>query len=258
MLWDFLARRLGLARHRRVPQPAEGETVYAVGDIHGRADLLLRLRVEIAQHRINAADRRATIVYLGDYIDRGPDPRGVIDILSGPPPEGVEQIFLRGNHEATFLEFLDRPAVFRDWRQWGGLTTLASYGVRGAPALGATDDDLTTIRDQLDKALPATHRAFLERTQRYYLTGDLLFVHAGLRPRRPLSAQDDSDLFWIRGPFLEFEGSHGHFVVHGHSSNYGIDKRPNRLGIDTGAYATGRLTCAVFGGPRVEFLSVQT
>ncbi len=234
----------------RVPR---GTRVYAVGDIHGQLDLLSRTRELISDDA--EVDRRArnVVVYLGDYIDRGPDSRGVVELLASRPLARFEEIHLKGNHEDFMLEFLDDPGVGEHWYLNGGDTTLASYGVARA-AMTEGPDRFVAVRDRLRGKLPVEHLAFLRSLVMYHVEGDYVFVHAGIRPGRPIAQQDAHDLLWIRREFISSEADHGCCVVHGHSITSEPEMRHNRIGIDTGAYYSGRLTCLVLDGAERRIL----
>lgn len=234
----------------RVP---DGTVVYAIGDVHGRLDLLAALEVRIRQDADTRAAGRRVIVCLGDYVDRGYESRGVIEHLMAPPPDGFERVCLKGNHEDFMLHFLDDASVGGSWFANGGVETLMSYGVE-LPAGGADPARAETIRDELSARLPAEHRAFLEALSLVHREGDYLFVHAGIRPGVSVADQDPHDLMWIRGDFLNDPRDHGLVVVHGHTVEPEPQVRANRIGIDTGAYATGRLTALVLEGSAREFL----
>jgi len=197
-----------------------------------------------------------TVVYLGDYLDRGPFVFDTLDHVISGLDSGFEIICLRGNHEQLFLDFIDNSIVLPIWLGLGGLSTLMSYGVYpGHSAI--SPQRATVLRDALVANMPDEHLHFLRSLPLYLRLGDYLFVHAGLRPGVPLERQTHDDLLWIREEFIaEHHGFHLK-VVHGHT----IDKRPqqqhHRLGIDTGAYATGILTCAVFEEDRVRFLDTD-
>jgi serine/threonine protein phosphatase 1 len=206
---------------------------YAVGDIHGCHDLLVRLLDRI--HR--DAERRggaARMVFLGDYIDRGPDSRAVIaTLMAGPQRGGDEWICLLGNHEDVMLAAPGAPDLNAVWLREGGLTTLASYG-------GVIPDDV---------------RAWCAARPVSFDDGERLFVHAGVRPGVPLAGQSRRDLIWIRGEFLDSDADHGRLIVHGHTPDLdGPTVRRNRINLDTGVYITGVLTAAVFAEGRVDFL----
>jgi len=238
-------------RRREVSEPPAapaGMRFYAVGDIHGRIDLLTLLHAKMREDAAAAApDLRKIAVYLGDYVDRGDASRAVIDHLIGEPLPGFERVFLKGNHEAIMLDFLDDPLVGRGWLFNGGDATLYSYGV-GFESAANREERLGRMRDGLEAALPPAHRAFLDSLALYHVAGDYLFVHAGIRPGRALDEQTEEDLLWIREEFLGSGDHHGHCVVHGHTISSTPDVRNNRIGIDTGAYFSGRLTCLVLEG----------
>jgi serine/threonine protein phosphatase 1 len=225
--------------HPSVPQ---GQLIYAIGDIHGRADLLTLLLDKIIADAAQSKDaKRRTIVFLGDYIDRGHDSRRVIDMLLGELPQGFDVHFLKGNHEAIMLDFLEDPSYLGQWLANGADATFGSYGMDVAELIrkGATPE---AWRRAFLASLPEAHRKFFETLELAVAFGDYLFVHAGVRPGVPLEAQDPHDLVWIRGPFLRSNKNFGKIVVHGHTPRAEPDIRPNRIGIDTGAVFTDRLT----------------
>ena len=232
--------------------PAETR-VYAIGDIHGQLELLRRLREMISDDAEVNRRERNVIVYLGDYIDRGPDSRGVIDLFLNEPLTGFEEVHLKGNHEDIMLQFLDNPGVGESWYLTGGDATLISYGVERT-ARTAGQSQFIAICDQLMRKLPVEHLAFLRSLAMYHVEGDYLFVHAGIRPGRPIESQERQDLMWIRDEFLSSDADHGCCVVHGHSIRPEPDMRQNRIGIDTGAFYSGRLTGLVLDGAERRFL----
>ena len=228
--------------------------VYAVGDIHGRADLLGRLHDLI---RVDAApfhDLRKVIIYLGDYVDRGPSSKGVLDYLINSSLPGFETFHLKGNHEDMLLRFLDDAQVGLNWTMVGGDATLMSYGALDESRLRGSMD-FETIQKRFLEQLPQAHLEFLQNLGFFHVEGDYLFVHAGVRPGRPMEDQDEMDLIWIRDDFLQSTADHGRVVVHGHNITHEPDIWPNRIGIDTGAYATGRLTCLVLESAGRSFLN---
>src|ERR1700722_12342252 len=225
--------------------------LYVIGDIHGRADLLERV-IEAICHDMEAKPvDDALTVTLGDYVDRGPDSRRVIDRLSSNPFP-TEFIALKGNHEALMEDFLAEPAVADHWRHLGGLETLHSYGVSvGSLMLGK---DYAAAADALRSALPHFHKEFLASLPTALMVGRYFLCHAGIRPGVPLQRQKDDDLLWIREPFLDSTIDFGMIVVHGHTPTEAPEVLPNRINLDTGAFMTGRLTCAALEGGRVRFL----
>ncbi len=239
---------------RRKPQPAHqpripsSQRVYAIGDIHGRVDLLQDLHQRIEADQQGKSPATLTIIYLGDYVDRGEHSKQVLDLLvDAPPPAGATPLYLKGNHEQAMLEFLDAGVAVetaKAWLAYGGKETLLSYGVH-------VSDDTDThtahadMRRQLLQYLPEKHRQFLERLQLSYQIGDYFFAHAGIDPMRLLDNQDTHDLLWIREPFLSSRKMYEKVVVHGHTISAKAEILPNRIGIDTGAYASGILTALV-------------
>ncbi len=221
--------------------------VYAIGDIHGRCDLLTDLHGFIAGDAAAHAASRNLIVYLGDYVDRGDDARGVVDSVLDATPAGFERVCLKGNHEALMLDFLDDAAQGPNWFYNGGLATLASYGVVAPSETGAIRI-ASLLQQRFRDALPERHLAFFRALAPYHKEGDYLFVHAGIKPGVPLDQQDPFDLIWIREAFLRNRDDHGFVVVHGHSIAPEVVDAGNRIGIDTGAYFTGVLTCLVLHG----------
>lgn len=237
----------------RIP---DGRRVYAVGDIHGRHDLLVRLQAMIRDDAAAAAPAECVVVYLGDYIDRGAASFEVIDTLIHDRLPDFAHVFLKGNHEDMMLKYLaGGPAS--TWLFNGGIAVLASYGVLGGGGF-SIGLDLDELRRNLIAALPPAHRQFLDALQLRHVEGDYLFVHAGIEPQRPWAEQGEEVLLWIRGPFLRCTDWLGKRVVHGHSITAEPEIRPNRIGIDTGAFNSGRLTCAVLEGDRVRFLQTST
>jgi len=231
----------------------DGLRIYAIGDIHGRADLLRALLEMIASDARKAPAEKERLVYLGDYIDRGHESRQVIDLLLEGPPPGFEAIYLKGNHEEALLNFLQAPAFGYEWQHYGGLETLASYGVTGLGARLASED-FDEARDQFKAALPESHLGFLRALELSACFGDYFFAHAGVRPGVPLEEQLSEDLLWIRAEFTRWRGSFGKIVVHGHSVTEEPEFEPNRIGIDTGAYLTHRLTSVVLEGDKRRLL----
>lgn len=247
---------MSLSVSPRVDRPTlpEGQLLYAVGDIHGRLDLLQSLLDLIdADARASGHAGRRTLVFLGDYVDRGPDSRGVVERLMRDLPQGFETHFLKGNHEAILLDFLEDAGRLDHWRLNGGDATMLSYGV-DTERLARFGASPVTWRDAFAEALPEAHLHFFKNLQLSVGFGDYLFVHAGVRPGVPLAAQSEADLIWIRGPFLNHADPLGKIVVHGHTPGQEPVTRPNRIGIDTGAVFTGRLTALRLQNGSREFL----
>ncbi len=239
---------------------AKDRVGYAVGDVHGRADLLARMFEVLerdAQANLSSASARPLVIFLGDYIDRGPDSAEVIDLLLLGRPEGFERRFLKGNHEAAMLAFLDDPVTHRSWLEHGGLETLASYKTPLMPTIGSSASEIVAARDAFAKVLPAKHRAFFTGLERFASIGDYLFVHAGVDPAKDLAGQSDADLFWIRRRFLNDTRRYDQCVVHGHTPVDQPFRDLRRVGLDTGAYYSGRLSAACFEGEAVRFLSAD-
>jgi serine/threonine protein phosphatase 1 len=227
-----------------------GERLYVVGDIHGRLDLLDCLLGLVKTHAQNGPER-CTLLYVGDYVDRGPDSRGVVERLL-QPISGFQSRFLRGNHDQAVLDFLANPLFYRIWKNYGAQETLLSYGVR-PPRFDAEKAILET-RDEFAAKLPASHKIFFENLEMTAEIGDYFIVHAGVRPGIALNAQSAEDMLWIREDFLLSTADFGKIVIHGHTPAPSVMRRKNRIGIDTGAYATGKLTALVLEGDTVKVL----
>lgn len=228
----------------RVP---DDSVVYAIGDVHGCADRLDALHAAIVADAATRSAKRRVLVWLGDYVDRGPDSRGVIERLLAPPP-GFETVALKGNHEQFLLDFLADPSIGPHWMMNGGAETLASYGIPIMDGCYFRADRWDALSRALREALPPAHRRLLDRLRPSHREGDYLFVHAGIRPGTTLDEQELDDLIWIRGEFLFSEADHGAIVVHGHTISDDPQIRPNRIGIDTGAFFSDRLTALVLEG----------
>lgn len=232
----------------RVP---DGHRVYAIGDIHGCDDLFAEL---IALIERDAAETSAhkTLILLGDLIDRGPCSKQVIDRAIGLAERWPGMRWLLGNHEEVFLKALQGdPQMVRYFVQIGGEPTIHSYGLTGDEYYRLTFEELA---DRLPALVPEAHKQFLARSEDHVQIGDYLFVHAGIRPGVPMEQQKKSDLRWIRGEFLSDRRDHGAIVVHGHTITDDVEVRPNRIGIDTGAYQSGVLTAIVIEGDTCRYL----
>jgi serine/threonine protein phosphatase 1 len=239
---------VGFLRSRRIakkPRLPDGTRIYAMGDIHGRADLLQEMLTVIdADIARNPADHPIE-VFLGDYIDRGPSSDQTVDLLI-ERAQSRKTVFLKGNHEAFLLEVLRDPRKLEDWRQFGGLQTLMSYGIQ--PPLNPNVAEQNNLIQSLRETMPKSHLKFFESLRPSFTCGDFFFVHAGVRPGIPLREQQENDLLWIRNEFLDSDENFGKFIVHGHTPVLKPDIRPNRINIDTGAYATGNLTLLTIQG----------
>ena len=234
------------------PSVPVGQRVYAIGDVHGRLDLLDRLLETIDRDALKARDQSAVSVFLGDYIDRGPDSAGVIARLIELQHRDPNAVFLRGNHEQMLLDFLNDPNCYQAWCQLGGEQTLLSYNV--TPPLFEEDSSIQDVHGTFARALPEQHLRFIGSTKYMHVEGDYLFVHAGIRPDAHFNEQDPQDLMWIRDEFLSSSVKFEKVVVHGHSGHKEPAVRPNRIGIDTMAYKTGHLTALVLEGTNRRFL----
>ncbi len=231
-----------ISKLREKAKLPDRQRIYAIGDIHGRADLLEKLLVQIEMDGKQHPAHRSVIVFLGDYVDRGPAARQVLDLLV-KCSDTRETIFLKGNHEVFIRRFLDDPATLENWRLCGGLETLVSYGL--TPSLNPNRREQEHLAIEFNKLLPRRHREFLESLNLSFCCGDFCFVHAGIRPEIPIFRQREEDLLWIREDFLCWEDPFEKFIVHGHTPVHSPDLRSNRVNIDTGAFATGRLSCIV-------------
>jgi serine/threonine protein phosphatase 1 len=231
--------------------PATHRRIYVIGDIHGRSDLLDRMVGLIHDDLGEVPSEQCLTVTLGDYVDRGPDSRGVLDRLSNNPFR-TTYVALKGNHEELFEAFLREPEVGRHWRQNGGLETLASYRVPVGPLMVGRNYALAS--ELLQAALPKQHSDFLSSLRLSLDLGLYFLCHAGVRPGVPFDRQNPEDLLWIREEFLLSRLDFGKIVVHGHTPTEQPEVLPNRINIDTGAFATGRLTCVVLEDGQHRFL----
>ena len=252
----MLLKRLSKAfRSKDRPRIPAGERIYAVGDLHGRSDLLDALVQMIEADDLARGPARTSLIFLGDLVDRGPDSKGVLDRLIALA-QGQRTIrVLAGNHDEVFLKALNGDAkALRFLTRIGGRETILSYGVSIAEYDAA---DFQALAALLAGRVPAAHRVLLESLEDWVEVGDYLFVHAGIRPGTPIADQQRSDLRWIRDEFLSCRTAHPKLVVHGHSISAEPEKRPNRIGIDTGAFGSGRLTALGLEGEDSWFLTAQ-
>ena len=228
----------------------ENTRIYAVGDIHGRADLLADLLRQIEADDKSRRPMASRLIFLGDYVDRGPDSHGVIEMLLHELPEHMARDFLMGNHERMLLDAIADDAVMPLWLVNGGGAAVQSYA-RAARERGEAVGPWRDVGD----LIPAEHWAFFDALQLQVSYGGYAFVHAGVRPGIGLAEQDPHDLLWMREPFLSYSGDFGKVVVHGHTPLEAPELRDNRIGIDTGAIFTGCLTALVLEGDRLSLLS---
>lgn len=247
-------------RSREAAGLPPGLRVYAIGDIHGCRARLAALHQAILADARGFGGRRL-LVYLGDYVDRGEDSRGVIEDLIGPPPTepgaedaAFERVFLKGNHEDFMLQALEDKTVLVPWLGNGGDQTCRAYGVEPTAPPEDAGDLLGWLRDALAAALPADHLAFLRGLATSHVEGGYFFCHAGVDPRVALEKQAEHDLLWMREPFLSCKQPFGKVVVHGHTPTSSPERRANRIGIDTGACYGGKLTALVLEGDDQRFL----
>lgn len=245
----FMLKLFRSSARREIPV---NQRVYAVGDVHGRMDLLDQLLAMLKADNAARPHAQVTLVMLGDLIDRGPASRQVVSRVR----KGVSwarTVALMGNHEAVMLDVLDgQTDRLSQWLRFGGIETLESWGVTRQTIEGGTRFD---ILDAIRSAILPEERAWLGRMRTSLRIGDYYFVHAGVRPDVPLEKQTDDDRLWIREDFLDSRKKHGAMIVHGHSININVEERPNRIGLDTGAYATGRLTAVGLEGSERWFLA---
>lgn len=247
-----------------VPAPTIPETydldqvVYAIGDIHGRSDLLdLMLQKITADAKDSRSTRPVTVVFLGDYIDRGPNSAKVIEdlaTLGGTP--GVHLVFLMGNHERAMLDFMSNPSKGRRWLGMGGFQTLKSYGVRPVHP-GASDDDMMECADALIQKVGPCKTFLREKLDLYHVIGNVMFVHAAAQPDLQVDEQSEAVLLWGNNDFMRYGGPSDYWVVHGHTISDNPERHLNRIGVDTGAYISGILSAARIDADGVRFIQVS-
>lgn len=231
-----------------------GERVYAIGDLHGQFDLLEAMSAVILHLETILPAKRSRQVFLGDYVDRGPDTASVIEWLVNAP-SAIERVCLCGNHEALMLGYLESPEALDAWRSVGGGDTLASYGI--SRRLQGDRASRTRMWREFKLTFPAQHRQFLSELHTVYQVGEYIFAHAGLRPGVPLGQQSVRDLLWIRSEFLDSEAEFEGMVVHGHSPARDVVFRRNRIGVDTGAYVTRVLSCVMLEADEATVIQVR-
>lgn len=244
-----LLKKIRPAKPGTTPSVPDGTRVYAIGDVHGCAGLFAALLTEIGGELRTDGHVRGIVVLLGDLVDRGPDSRRVVEMAMIPPlPHSARLVALMGNHERMMLDVLEgNPELLARWLSYGGAATAASYGV--APIVGtATPERLARLATEFAAAVPAEHRTFLAALPTSWRIGDYFLVHAGIRAGTALDLQNPDDLMWAGEAFVESRRDHGAIVVHGHHIGPDPVVRQNRIGVDTGAYCTGTLSCLVLEG----------
>ena len=254
-----ILKRTDHVRGQAVPQ---GVRIYAIGDIHGQLSLLEQLHEKIRDDIKGKPNTcKSKIIYLGDYINRGAQSRGIIDRLIDNPIENTHALYLMGNHEFALIKFLSGNMSYAEWLGWGGDQTLLSYEIDVISPY-ADEEEIEALRKEFRSRIPARHYHFLSTLQPYQVEGDYLFVHAGIRPGIPLHEQKLQDLILIRDEFLRNPVTCGKTVIHGHTVFKTPHIRKNRrridsIGIDTGAYNTGKLTAIVLENEEYHFLTAQ-
>jgi serine/threonine protein phosphatase 1 len=243
---DWFAHLRRRAANARTPTVGPGQRTYAIGDVHGCLAQLQALLKLIAADNAQRASAHVTLVYVGDYIDRGANSRGVLDEVRKPVAGIDTVVHIKGNHEAMLQMFLRDPVLAHGWLDNGGLETLTSFGVDGGMAKRGLD--LETTRNALSAAIGSDLLDWLADRPLTHQIGDYFFCHAGVRPGIALAGQSEQDLLWIREPFLRSRADFGAIVVHGHTPGHEPEVRRNRINLDTGCFASGRLTAAVFDG----------
>ncbi len=221
----------------------EGCRAYVIGDIHGRADLLLALLEKIYSDS-KTGPQNKYLIFLGDYIDRGTESKKVIDIILNRIPPIFKQVTLSGNHEEAMSNFLDEPLSGAYWLNFGGAETLLSYRV-GIPPGILKPEMLVQVAENLKAAIPEEHKRFLANLQSTFVLGDYMFVHAAIDPSKPLKNQSSHDLHWGNAAFMNNDALYSKVIVHGHTITGFPEFHANRISIDTGAYYSDKLTCLV-------------
>jgi serine/threonine protein phosphatase 1 len=227
--------------------------IYAIGDIHGRNDLLIPLLDRIAEDTQKRKVSEFQLVFLGDYVDRGPDSCAVVETILEIKLPKTTVIALNGNHEVSMLSFLDDPLKGKRWLHYGGDATLRSYGIT-VSACDLEGQDIVEIGERFRQTLPGKHRTFFEGLSESYAVGDYFFAHAGVDPTLSLENQKEEDLLWIRDNFLLHEQAYEKVIIHGHSITPSPEFKSNRIGIDTGAFYSDKLTCLVLEGDDKQIL----
>ncbi|THF53620.1 metallophosphoesterase family protein [Allorhizobium terrae] len=230
----------------------EFSTIYAVGDVHGCYVELLEAECRILQDA-SLRDGRKLVVMLGDYVDRGPSSKRVIEHLMKPLPPQFERVSLCGNHDDAFCDFIENPSLGRGWLDFGAAATLYSYGLDIDQALQKAGG-FEGLRPQLSAAIPSSHYYWLKALPVMLTVGPIVFVHAGVKPGLVLDEQTDQDLMWIREPFLSRGPELPYTVVHGHTPTDAVSFGKNRIGVDTAAYASGHLSVVCIANGQAQVI----
>jgi serine/threonine protein phosphatase 1 len=237
------------------PRVPEDTVVWAIGDVHGCLDLLKPLVEAILADAASIAATRKVVIFLGDYIDRGPDSRGVLRYLIDLPKDaGIEWRFLKGNHEEAMLKFLDDPSFGPNWCEYGGDAALASYGLK-PPQMKHKPEAWAHISADLDHKVTSAERGFLTGLELSFSVGDYFFSHAGARPGVLLSDQVSRDLIWIRNAFLDSDVEFEKVIVHGHTPVRQVYRDKRRIGLDTKAYSSGMLSAVKLSSQNAVILT---
>jgi serine/threonine protein phosphatase 1 len=239
------------------PSVPEGQILYAIGDLHGMTTLTQCILVKVLNDAKRFSGDRARVIFLGDYVDKGDNAKTTLDLLiEAEHNTDVDWTFIKGNHEDALLTFLNDPEFGPQWLSYGGGPTLHAYGL--TPPTDRNDPDAWhRLAEQLSHEMPSEHHRFLSRLVTSFEAGSYFFVHAGIRPGRSLKDQEDGDLMWIRRQFLDDKSKLPAIIVHGHSPDLKPYRDSRRIGIDTGAYATGCLTAVRLKGSAVDMISVS-
>lgn len=234
----------------------ENTVLYAIGDLHGHYDAYKMLYALIEIEASKRTDLQHIVIFLGDYIDRGPDSNKIIESLRNLKSEYVQNVFLKGNHEHGFLQYIKDAHSNDNWLQYGGIQTAQSYGclINNGPVLPS---EIEILQTKLNERVPEEHINFLNSLDHMSIYGDYAFVHAGIRPGRLLSEQVKEDLRFIREPFLSWEEPHEKCIVHGHTITKEPEIKSNRINIDTGLYKYGTLTCCVLEKNTIKLLQIR-
>jgi len=233
----------------------EDQLVYGIGDVHGCFNAMLNLLDKIELDRAARPEAKATVVFLGDLIDRGPASKEVIEFLRDYNPPWADLVFLKGNHEEVMLTVMEgNLGAMRSWLGFGGKSCARSYGIEN---LGQLEISPENIMMSLQQKVPKSHMDFLRSFENFYKFGDYLLVHAGIMPKVPLEAQTSQDMRWIREKFISYKKPHEVMVVHGHTVVEAAEQLSNRIPVDTGAHKGGPLTAVCLAGGQVSFLASE-